>query len=47
MSAKDTALSYKQLVAVERGWRDMKTHLELRPAYHRREDRIRAHVLLS
>src|SRR3954451_21702728 len=46
MSAEDIALGYKQLVQVERGWRDLKTHLELRPVYHRREDRIRAHVLL-
>ena len=30
----------------ERGWRDLKTHLELRPVYHRLEARIRAHVLL-
>src|SRR4051812_11186817 len=46
MSAEDIALGYQQLLAVERGWRDLKTHLELRPVYHRREDRIRAHVLL-
>jgi hypothetical protein len=31
---------------LERGWRDMKQVLDLRPVYHRREDRIRAHVLL-
>jgi hypothetical protein len=31
---------------LERGWRDLKTHLELRPVYHRLEPRIRAHVLL-
>jgi hypothetical protein len=46
MSAEDIALGYKQLIAVERGWRDLKTHLELRPVYHRLEHRIRAHVLL-
>ncbi|WP_198588640.1 IS1634 family transposase [Geodermatophilus chilensis] len=46
MSAEDIALGYKQLVQVERGWRDLKTHLELRPVYHRLEARIRAHVLL-
>ena len=40
------ALSYKQLLEVERGWRDMKQVLNLRPVYHRLEDRIRAHVLL-
>jgi hypothetical protein len=46
LSAEDIALSYKQLIAVERGWRDMKQLLDLRPVYHRREDRIRAQVLL-
>jgi hypothetical protein len=46
LSAADIALGYKQLAEVERGWRDMKQVLELRPVYHRREDRIRAHVVL-
>jgi hypothetical protein len=46
LSAEDIALGYKQLLQVERGWRDMKQILDLRPIYHRREDRIRAHVLL-
>jgi transposase len=46
LSAEDIALGYKQLLEVERGWRDMKTTLELRPVYHRLEDRIRAHVIL-
>ena len=46
MSAEHIALGYKQRVAVERGWRDLKAHLELRPVYHRLEHRIRAHVLL-
>jgi len=46
LSAEDVATGYKQLLEVERAWRDMKTTLDLRPVYHRREDRIRAHVLL-
>jgi hypothetical protein len=46
LSAEDIALGYKQLLEVERGWRDMKSVLDLRPVYHRLEDRIRAHVLL-
>lgn len=29
-----------------RGWRDIKQVIDLRPACHRREDRIRAHVIL-
>jgi hypothetical protein len=46
LSAEDIALGYKQLSEVERGWRDMKHVLDLRPVYHRKEERIRAHVLL-
>ena len=46
LSAEDLAAAYKQLIAVERGWRDCKTSLGLRPVYHHREDRIRAHVQL-
>jgi transposase len=46
LSAQDIALGYKQLLQVERGWRDMKTTLDLRPVHHRKEDRIRAHVQL-
>src|SRR5438132_4784598 len=46
LSAEDIALGYKQLLEVERGWRDMKSVLDLRPACHRLEERIRAHVIL-
>jgi len=46
LSAEDIALGYKQLLEVERGWRDMKQVIDLRPVWHRREDRIRAHVIL-
>src|SRR6516164_1587659 len=46
LPAEDIAAGYKQLLDVERGWRDMKQVLDLRPVYHRLEERIRAHVLL-
>src|SRR5215472_13084586 len=46
LSAEDIALGYKQLLEVERGWRDMKQVIDLRPVYHRKEERIRAHVIL-
>jgi Transposase DDE domain len=46
MSAEDIAAGYRQLLEVERGWRDMKSVLDLRPVYHRLEERIRAHVIL-
>jgi hypothetical protein len=41
------ALGYKQLVDVEDAFRTLKTTLELRPMYHRIEDCIRAHILIS
>jgi hypothetical protein len=46
LSADEVALGYKQLLDVERGWRTMKHTLDLRPVYHRKDERIRAHVLL-
>jgi len=46
LTAEDLAAAYKQLYQVERGWRDMKGALALRPVFHYREDRIRAHVQL-
>jgi hypothetical protein len=47
LSAEDVALGYKNLLEAERGFRDLKTTLELRPVFHRLEHRIHAHVLLS
>ena len=46
LTPEDLAAAYKQLLAVERGWRDCKGRLGLRPVFHYREDRIRAHVQL-
>jgi transposase len=46
LSAEDIALGYKNLLEAERGFRDLKSTLELRPVFHRLEPRIRAHVLL-
>ena len=46
LSAEDSALGYKQLLRLDRGWRDMKTTLDPRPVHHRKQDRIRAHVQL-
>jgi hypothetical protein len=45
MDAADVARGYKALQEVERGFRDLK-QLDLRPVYHRRRDRIIAHVQL-
>jgi transposase len=46
LDAAEIARGYKALLEVERGWRDLK-QLELRPVYHRKDDRIIAHVQLS
>jgi hypothetical protein len=46
LSAEDIALGYKQLLEVGCGWRDLKQVIDLRPVYHRKEERIRAHVIL-
>lgn len=46
LSAEDVALGYKQLFEIERVNRDLKHTVDVRPVYHRRGDRIKAHVLL-
>src|SRR6187551_588648 len=46
LTPDDLAAAYKQLLAVERGWRDFKGALGLRPVFHHREDRIRGHIQL-
>ena len=44
--AGDVALGYRQLAEVESAFRSLKHELDLRPIYHRLEDRIRSHILL-
>lgn len=46
LSPEDIALGYKQLMEVERAFRTLKTTLDLRPVYHRKDERIQAHVFL-
>jgi transposase len=46
LTPTDLAKAYKQLYQVERGWRDLKSSLRLRPLFHHREDRIRSHIQL-
>lgn len=46
LSAEDVALGYKNLLEAERAFRTMKTTLDLRPVYHRLDERIHTHVLL-
>lgn len=47
LDAPNVVRAYKQLKEVERDFRVLKSpQLEIRPIHHRREDRVRAHVLL-
>ena len=47
LSTEEVALGYNQLLQVERGWRDLEQQLELRPMFHRKDDRIRSLIVLS
>jgi transposase len=47
LTAEDLALGYKQLLRVERCWRQMKSGLRMRPVFHYRPWRIQAHVTIS
>lgn len=42
----DVALAYKSLWQVERAFRELKSHLGLRPMFHWTEQRVRGHVLV-
>lgn len=47
LSAKETALQYKQLWTVEEMFRTVKTLLITRPIWHKRDETIRGHVFCS
>jgi transposase len=47
LSAEETALQYKQLWMVEEMFRTVKTLLETRPIFHKRDETIRGHVFCS
>jgi transposase len=47
LPAAQVALKYKELWQVERAFRDMKTLLETRPIFHKRDETIRGHVFCS
>lgn len=46
-TASEVALKYKQLLMVERIFRDMKSVLETRPIFHKCDETIRGHVFCS
>ncbi len=47
LKAPEVALKYKELWQVEKVFRDVKSVLETRPIYHRRDETIRGHVFCS
>jgi transposase len=47
MTAAEVVESYKKLMQVEQAFRSMKTvRLEIRPVYHKKDDRIKCHVFI-
>jgi len=47
MTAQEVVASYKKLILVEQAFRNLKTvQLEMRPIYHKKDERIKAHVFL-
>ncbi|MGC8699220.1 MAG: IS1634 family transposase [Candidatus Acidifodinimicrobium sp.] len=47
LGVKEIVYRYKELWRIERAFRTIKSFINMRPIYHRREDRIRAHVMVS
>jgi transposase len=47
LKAKEVALKYKELWMVEQTFREMKSVIETRPIYHKRDETIRGHVFCS
>ncbi len=46
LTAADTVARYKDLADIERGFRVLKSDIEIAPVHHRLPDRIRAHALI-
>ncbi len=47
LTAVEAVGVYKQLNTVEQGFRDLKDVIEMRPIYHQRDGRIKAHILVA
>ena len=47
LTAEQTTLKYKELWQVEQVFRDMKSVLDTRPIFHKRDETIRGHVFCS
>ncbi|OGF63640.1 MAG: transposase [Candidatus Fischerbacteria bacterium RBG_13_37_8] len=46
LPASDAALAYKQLWRIEQAFKELKTTLEIRPIYHWKDRRIKAHIFI-
>ena len=46
LTPQDAAVVYKELWRVEQAFRNLKTDLDMRPMYHRKESRIRGHIMI-
>jgi len=47
ITAADAVACYKELSTVERGFRDLKDVIEMRPMYHKTDERIEAHIFVA
>ena len=47
LDATEAVGAYKELDTVESGFRDLKDVIEMRPVYHKTDDRIKAHIFVA
>jgi len=47
LTAVEAVACYKELNTVEQGFRDLKDVIDMRPVYHKSDDRIEAHILVA
>ena len=47
LSAVQAVEAYKDLTEIERSFRELKDLVEMRPIYHRRAQRVRAHIFVA
>jgi transposase len=47
ISPQTVSLAYQSLQFVERGFRDLKSQISIRPIYHFKEERIKAHIFVA
>ncbi|OGL03083.1 MAG: hypothetical protein A3E31_16265 [Candidatus Rokubacteria bacterium RIFCSPHIGHO2_12_FULL_73_22] len=47
LSPVEAVQAYKELSEVERAFRELKDIIELRPIYHRRKERVQAHIFIA